>query len=64
LRGVTTWSCGEVGSRLVLVTVGQDRRLIRKGVLPQMPSQRGPVSEKRIESILVAPRGSGLGLSW
>ena len=64
LRGVTQWSCGAVGPRLLLISVGHRRSLLRAGVLPQIPSRRGPVSEERAESILVAPRGSGLGLSW
>ena len=64
LRGVTQWSCGAVDTRLLLITVGHRRSLVRSGVLPQMPSRRGPVSEETVESILVAPRGSGLGLSW
>ncbi|HEX3128706.1 MAG TPA: prepilin-type N-terminal cleavage/methylation domain-containing protein [Thermoanaerobaculia bacterium] len=64
LRGVTQWSCGAIGPRLLLVTIGNRRSRLRAGVLPQMPSQRGPVSEERVESILVAPRGAGLGLSW
>lgn len=64
LRGVTQWACGAVGPRLLLISVGHRRSRLRAGVLPQMPGQRGPVSEERVESILVAPRGAGLGLSW
>jgi prepilin-type N-terminal cleavage/methylation domain-containing protein len=64
LRGVTQWSCGEVGTRLLLITIGHRRSLVRVGMLPQVPGRRGPVSEERTESILVAPRGAGLGLSW
>jgi prepilin-type N-terminal cleavage/methylation domain-containing protein len=64
LRGLTGWSCGAVGPRLLLVTISHRRSLLRAGVLPQLPSRRGPVSEERTESILVAPRGAGLGLSW
>jgi prepilin-type N-terminal cleavage/methylation domain-containing protein len=64
LRGVTGWSCGAVGPRLILVTVSERRSRLRPGVLPQLPSQRGPVSEERTESFLVAPRGAGLGISW
>lgn len=62
LRGVTQWSCGPIGTRLLLVTVGHDRSPLRTGVLPQMPRQHKP--DERTESILVAPRGAGLGLSW
>ena len=64
LRGLTGWSCGAVGPRLLLVTIGNHRSLLRPGVLPQLPSRRGPVSEERTESFLVAPRGAGLGRSW
>jgi prepilin-type N-terminal cleavage/methylation domain-containing protein len=64
LRGVTQWSCGEVGTRLLLITIGHRRSLVRVGMLPQVPGRRGPVSEERTESILVTPRGAGLGLSW
>lgn len=64
LRGVTGWSCGAVSPRLLLVTISHRRSLVRVGVLPQVPSRRGPVSEERTESFLVAPRGAGLGRSW
>lgn len=62
LRGVTQWSCGAVGPRLLLVTVGHRRTLTSTRVLPLRPGRR--LSQDLTESILVAPRGAGLGLSW
>ncbi|MES1242407.1 MAG: prepilin-type N-terminal cleavage/methylation domain-containing protein [Acidobacteriota bacterium] len=62
LRGLTAWSCGSVGPRLLLVTVGHRRTLARTDVLPRRPGRR--ITEERSESSLVAPRGAGLGLSW
>jgi prepilin-type N-terminal cleavage/methylation domain-containing protein len=64
LHNLTGWSCAEVTPRLLLVTVSHRRSKLRPGLLPQLPGQRGPVSEERTESILVAPRGAGLGRSW
>jgi hypothetical protein len=64
LRGATGWSCSRISARLLLVTISYRRSALRVGMLPQLPSQRPPVSEERTESFLVAPRGSGLGLSW
>jgi prepilin-type N-terminal cleavage/methylation domain-containing protein len=64
LHNVTGWACAEVTPRLLLVTVSHRRSKLRPGLLPQLPGRRGPVTEERTESILVAPRGSGLGRSW
>ncbi|HET9229572.1 MAG TPA: type II secretion system protein [Thermoanaerobaculia bacterium] len=56
LRGVTSWSCAPLGG-LVAVTLGHDRSAIRRGPLPNLPANRGPRSENRTETFLVAPRG-------
>ncbi len=64
MRGLTTWTAAPVSPRLLLVTIGYRRRHLRAGVLAQLPKDRGPVSEERTESILVTPRGAGLGLTW
>lgn len=64
MRGLTSWTAAPVSPRLLLVTIGYRRRHLRAGVLVQMPKDRGPVSEERSESILVTPRGAGLGLTW
>jgi prepilin-type N-terminal cleavage/methylation domain-containing protein len=64
LRNVTGWACGEVTPRLLLLTLSHRQSALRPGILPQLPGRRGPVSEERTESILVAPRGAGLGRSW
>jgi hypothetical protein len=64
LHNVTGWVCAEVTPRLLLITVSHRRSVLRPGVLPQLPGRRGPVTEERSESILVAPRGAGLGRSW
>ena len=58
LRGVTSWSCAPLGG-LVAVTLSHDRSAIRRGPLPNLPANRGPRSEERTETFLVAPRGGG-----
>jgi prepilin-type N-terminal cleavage/methylation domain-containing protein len=64
LRGVTAWSCAERAPGLVAVTLSHNRSAIRRGPLPNLPGQRGPRTEIRTETFLVAPRGAGLGTSW
>ena len=63
LRGVTSWSCAPIAPGLVAVNLSHRRSAIR-GPLPALPGNRGPRSEERTESFLVAPRGGGLGFSW
>ena len=64
LRGVTAWSCAPLAPGLVAVTFTHRRSAIRRGPLPMLPGNRGPRSEERSESFLVAPRGAGLGSAW
>lgn len=64
LRGVTAWSCAPLAPGLVAVTVTYSRSALRRGPLPSLPGRRGPRSEERSETFLVAPRGSGLGSAW
>lgn len=58
LRGVTSWSCAPLGG-VVAVTFSHGRSAIRRGPLPNLPANRGPRSEQRTETFLVAPRGGG-----
>jgi prepilin-type N-terminal cleavage/methylation domain-containing protein len=64
LRGVTSWSCAPIAPGLVAVSLSHRRSAIRRGLLPALPGHRGPRSEERSESFLVAPRGAGLGSAW
>ncbi|HEX6862671.1 MAG TPA: prepilin-type N-terminal cleavage/methylation domain-containing protein [Thermoanaerobaculia bacterium] len=64
LRGVTAWSCAPVAPGLVAVSLSHRRSAIRVGPLPMLPGNRGPRSEERSETFLVAPRGAGLGSAW
>lgn len=64
MRRVTDWSCLAVTSRLVSVTFRYRRHAHRRSPLPTVPGQRGPKSEERMESILLALRGDGLGVGW
>jgi prepilin-type N-terminal cleavage/methylation domain-containing protein len=64
LRGVAGWRCSEVGPRLLAVTIRYRRRAVRPSPLPTLPAHRGPSREERTETLLLAPRGAGLGESW
>lgn len=64
LRGVTAWSCAPLSPGLAAVSLGYDRSALRRGPLPALPGRRGPRTEERTETFLVAPRGAGLGSSW
>lgn len=64
LRGVTVWSCAPLAPGLVAVTLTHRRGALRRGPLPSLPGRRGPGSEERSETFLVAPRGAGLGSAW
>lgn len=64
MRRVTDWSCLAVTSRLVSITFRYERHAPRRSPLPTAPGQRGAKSEERVESILLAPRGGGLGVRW
>jgi prepilin-type N-terminal cleavage/methylation domain-containing protein len=64
LRGVTGWSCSSIGPGLLVVSLSHRRSSLRRGPLPALPGRRGPASEERTESILVALRGEGLGDRW
>jgi prepilin-type N-terminal cleavage/methylation domain-containing protein len=63
LYGVTFWKCVPVSHGLVSVKLSHRRSAIRRG-LPALPGNRGPRSEERSETFLVAPRGAGLGSGW
>lgn len=63
LRGVESWSC-DAGGGLILIELKYRRRAVRRTPLVVEPGARGPLSELRVESLLVAPRGAGLGAGW
>ena len=64
LRGVAGWRCSEAGPRLLAVAIRYRRRAVRPSPLPVLPAHRGASSEERTETLLLAPRGAGLGGSW
>jgi prepilin-type N-terminal cleavage/methylation domain-containing protein len=64
LRGVAAWRCQGSGSRLVAVTIRYRRRAIRPSPLQTLPAHGRPGGEERTETLLLAPRGAGLGESW
>ena len=63
LRGVESWSC-DAGKGLILIELEYNRRAVRRTPLIVEPEARGPLSERRVESLLFAPRGAGLGAGW
>lgn len=63
LRGIESWSCAD-GGGLLWVQLTHRRRAVRRTPLPVEPGARGPLGETRVESLLVAPRGAGLGAGW
>jgi prepilin-type N-terminal cleavage/methylation domain-containing protein len=64
LRGVTSWQCMAVAPRLLRVDLRYRRRGQRPSPLPGLPAFRAPETEERTESLLLVPRGAGLGESW
>ena len=63
LRGVESWSC-LAGGGLIWIELKYDRRAVRRTPLVVAPEARGPLSETRVETLLVAPRGAGLEAGW
>ena len=63
LREVESWSCAD-GGGLLWIQLAHWRRAVRRTPLIVAPGARGPLSEPRMESLLVAPRGAGLGEGW
>jgi hypothetical protein len=63
LRGVESWSCLD-GGGLLWLQLNYRRRAVRRTPLVVEPEARGPLTELRVESLLVAPRGAGLGEGW
>lgn len=63
LRRVESWSCLD-GGGLLWLQLTYHRRAVRRTPLVVEPGARGPLDETRVESILVAPRGAGLGDGW
>lgn len=63
LREVESWSCAD-GGGLLWMQLAYSRRAVRRTPLIVEPGARGPLNEPRVESLLVAPRGAGLGAGW
>lgn len=64
LRGIESWSCLN-GGGLLFLQLDYRRRAVRRTPLVVEPGARGPLSELRQESLLVAPRGAGrLEAGW
>jgi prepilin-type N-terminal cleavage/methylation domain-containing protein len=63
LREVESWSCAD-GGGLLWMQLAYSRRAVRRTPLIVEPGARGPLNEPRVESLLVAPRGAGLGEGW
>ena len=63
LQGVESWSCRD-GYGLLFLELNYRRRAVRRTPLIVEPGARGPLAETREESLLVAPRGAGLGAGW
>jgi len=63
LRGIESWSCRD-GYGLLWLQLTFQRRAVRRKPLVVEPGARGPLTETQVESLLVAPRGGGLGEGW
>ncbi len=63
LSGVESWSCGDDGG-LLRLQLGVRRRAVRHTPLIVEPGARGPLTATHQESLVVAPRGGGLGEGW
>ena len=63
LRRVESWAC-EDGGGLLWVQLEYQRRAVRRTPLVVEPGARSPLTASRVESLLVAPRGAGLGSGW
>ena len=63
LREVDHWECGTIGSLLHL-QIRSARRAVRRTPLVVEPGARGPLTAQHVETLLVVPRGAGLGAGW
>ena len=63
LRNVESWSCAE-GGGLLFLQLAYRRRAVRRTPLVVEPEARGPLTETREETLLVALRGAGLEAGW
>jgi prepilin-type N-terminal cleavage/methylation domain-containing protein len=67
LRGATSFSCftsSAGGVEVVLLEYHYRRSRTRRSPLPSLPGQWGPRWEVVGESLVLTPRGGGLGSSW
>ena len=64
-RGITNWSCSQVGPKgLIELAVSYRRRTVPHTPLPALPAVRGPVTEELTQRMFLLPRGAGLGETW
>lgn len=64
LRNVRSWDVLPLPGGMVVIEIHLLRRTIRRSPLPTVPGTRGPLEEERVETLVVSPRGGGLGLGW
>jgi prepilin-type N-terminal cleavage/methylation domain-containing protein len=67
LHGATSFRCATSslgGPTVVLLSYSYSRSRVRRSPLMLMPSLWGPAQEVVSESLILTPRGAGLGTSW
>lgn len=64
LRNVRSWDVLPMPGGLTAIEIHLLRRTIRRSPLPTVPGTRGPLEEEHVETLVVSPRGGGLGLGW
>jgi prepilin-type N-terminal cleavage/methylation domain-containing protein len=64
LRNVQSWDVLPLTPELVSLQIHILRRAVRHSPLAAVPGLRGPADEERVETLVAAPRGGGMGLGW
>jgi type II secretory pathway pseudopilin PulG len=64
LRNVRSWDALPVPPGLTALEIHVLRRAIRRSPLPAVPGIGAPGNEEIVETLVVAPRGAGLGQGW
>lgn len=64
LGQVTDWRPFSLGPRLLRIDLSYRARTRRRTPLALLPAHAGPPTQLRQETLLLAPRGAGLGNSW
>jgi type II secretory pathway pseudopilin PulG len=64
LRNVRSWTVLEDVPGLVHLEIHIERRAIRRTPLPAVPGVGEPGQEEIVETLIMAPRGGGLGVGW